>query len=249
MADRPKNLGPKSIRLGRRRRTLAMLAVVCLGMGSGSGCTMMNGIHQGVTNNQALDEFMVSYRNRAWSARSWHNNKHKFCNRKYMKDFQAGYRAGYEDVASGGHGCTPALPPSEYWGWKYQSPEGQAKVNAWFEAYPLGARAAEEDGLNTWGHIRTMLPAEQATGPGCLTPGHLHPEGVPMQGAPMHGVPMNGAPTPIEGMEMHDGAMIDELGMMESRPTARQLTDYSNFDFSSVPVLKAGEVPTVASGR
>lgn len=235
MADRPNRLGPKSSRQGRRRRTLAMLAVVCLGIGSGSGCTMMNGIHNGITNNEALDEFMVSYRNRAWSARSWHNNKHKFCNRKHQKDFQAGYRAGYEAVAAGGNGCTPAMAPQEYWGWKYQSPEGQAKVNAWFEAFPLGARAAEEDGLGYWGQIPTMLPPEQSTPANCNIPGPL---------------PMNGVPIPVEGPEVHNGDLIGEVGMAEPvQGSPAPISDYNNFDFSSVPMLRAGDVPTAASGR
>jgi hypothetical protein len=58
-------------------------------------------------------------------------------------------------VADGGDGCTPAFPPREYWGWKYQSHEGQARVAAWFSGFPHGARAAEEDGIGNWYQIQT----------------------------------------------------------------------------------------------
>jgi hypothetical protein len=192
---------------------------------------MMNGLHQGITNNEALDEFMVSYRNRAWSARSWHNNKHKFCDRKHMKDFQAGYRQGYEDVAAGGNGCTPTICPESYWGWKYQSPEGQAKVSAWFEAYPLGARAAEEDGLGSWSEIRTMLPAQHVSAPAA-------PWTEP--------IPMNGAPTPV-GVPM---AGNSGAGNQDASGGANgQINDYSSFDFGSVARLNASDVPTAATGR
>jgi hypothetical protein len=126
---------------------------------------MVNGIHQAIAHNDALDEFLVGHRNRAWSARAWHRQKHLFCDKRHQADFAAGFRQGYEDVANGGNGCTPAIAPQSYWGWKYQSPEGQAKVSAWFEGYPLGAKAAEEDGLGNWGHIRTMLPTNETLPP------------------------------------------------------------------------------------
>lgn len=246
MADRPKSIGPESKRHSGRRRALALLAVVSLGIGSGSGCTMMNGIHQGITNNEALDEFMVGYRNRAWSARSWHNNKHKFCDRKHLKDFQAGYRQGYEDVAAGGNGCSPTMAPSEYWGWKYQSPEGQAKVNAWFESYPLGARAAEEDGLGNWGHIQTMLPTQQVAQPAGPLPGPLPTGGGPTPiSQPMLGnADLNG--TEMIGTELMESSGVGGAGINSG---SSQPVDYNQFDFSSVPMLRAGDVPTAASGR
>lgn len=59
------------------------------------------------------------------------------------------------DVADGGTGCVPTFPPREYWGWKYQSCEGQARVAAWFAGYPHGARAAEEDGIGNYYQIQT----------------------------------------------------------------------------------------------
>jgi hypothetical protein len=88
------------------------------------------------------------------SSRSWHTHKNQFCKEAYLSDFCAGYRAGYEDVANGSNGCTPAFPPKHYWSWQYQSAEGQRKVAAWFSGYPHGARAAEEDGVGHWSQIQ-----------------------------------------------------------------------------------------------
>jgi hypothetical protein len=207
--------------------------MACLGIGSGSGCSILSGIQNSLTNHDGCDEFMVGYRNTAWSARSWHHNKHKFCNHKHIKDFQAGYRQGYEDVAAGGNGCTPALSPQSYWGWQYQSPEGQAKVNAWFEAYPLGARAAEEDGLGSWGHIRTMLPAQQVTPP----PG-------PLPGP----VPVGGAPTPVGPPVMGGNGLSTPPGTA-GVAGGNGPFDFSSFNPASLPRLTAADVPTAATGR
>ena len=81
------------------------------------------------------------------------SRKHRFCRERYVKDFCAGFRAGYEDMCNGSDGCTPAFPPNSYRGWQYQSSEGQAKSQAWFAGYPHGARAAEEEGVVHWNQV------------------------------------------------------------------------------------------------
>ncbi len=162
---------------------MAAAVIACTSVGMGSGCTMLSGLHQAVADNDCVDDFMVSYRNRAWSAKAWHREKARFCNQKHLADFRAGFRAGYESVASGGPGCVPPLAPESYWGWEYQSPEGQAKVSAWFAGFPLGAKAAEEDGIGYWSEIRTTLPMPVATLPACAVAGPS---------------PLDGGPTPVD---------------------------------------------------
>jgi hypothetical protein len=93
-------------------------------------------------------------RNRAWATKAWHKRKHHFCNQSYINDFAAGFRQGYEDVADGSNGCTPATPPRAYWNWEFQSGEGQARTSAWFSGYPHGARAAEEDGVGNFSQMQ-----------------------------------------------------------------------------------------------
>lgn len=97
----------------------------------------------------------MSYRQKCMATKAWHSSKHCYANQKYLKDFARGFKAGYMDVAAGGNGCTPAFPPREYWGWKYQSHEGQARVAAWFAGYPNGAMAAEKEGVGNWTQIQT----------------------------------------------------------------------------------------------
>lgn len=230
MADRPNPTKPTLARRRFLRRLMATMAITCVAVGAGSGCSVVNGLHHAVAQNDAIDEFMVAYRNRAWAAKSWHRNKHRFCNQVHQKDFAAGYQQGYIDAASGGNGCTPALAPKEYWGWKYQSGEGQAKVNAWFAGYPHGARAAEEDGLGNWSNIRTMMPQEPKLPPG--SPG--------LQGP----LPTGGAPTPVPMLE---GPNPYGLGGLSTEPSS--VVGSGNMDLSQIPRVPASSVPTVASGR
>lgn len=96
----------------------------------------------------------AKFRTSSMSTKSWHRHKNRFCNEAYLDEFAAGYRQGYEDVARGSNGCTPNFPPREYWGWQYQSAEGQQKVASWFSGYPHGARAAEEEGVGNWSQIQ-----------------------------------------------------------------------------------------------
>lgn len=129
-------------------------------LAAGTGCSTLNGLQQAVSHSDCIDDFLVSHRNRAWAAQAWHREKAHHGNRRHIADFRKGFLDAYAAVADGGDGCTPAIAPSEYWGWKYQSAEGQEKVGAWFAGYPLGAAAAETDGLGNWSQIRTNFPQQ-----------------------------------------------------------------------------------------
>ena len=97
---------------------------------------------------------MIGYRNQVLAAKAWHEVKHCYGNRRNLRDFKAGFMQGYIDVANGSNGCVPSVAPASYWGWRYQSADGQNAVNAWFAGYPLGAQRAEEDGVGHWSNIR-----------------------------------------------------------------------------------------------
>lgn len=101
---------------------------------------------------------MIGYRNKVLAARAWHENKDCFKNRRHRGDFENGFMQGYIDVANGGNGCVPAVAPASYLSWRYQSADGQNAINAWFAGYPLGAQAAEQDGVGHWGMIRPTGP-------------------------------------------------------------------------------------------
>lgn len=209
---------------GSSRVIRRFIASLILGASTfAGGCTALSNLQENLSYNDAWSEWVIGQRNAAWSARAWHLRKHHFCNEKYLDDFCSGFRSGYIDVASGSNGCTPAFPPQEYWGWKYQSAEGQGRVAAWFAGYPHGARAAEEDGVGHFSQIQMSSTVyneyNQAGFAGPTSqiypmpenipanmPGYVPPaaEGMPANvapivdpaagGIPVQGVPLDGLP-------------------------------------------------------
>lgn len=120
------------------------------------------------------DDFVIGWRNYVWAKRAYAKRRAQFECHKYEDAFCEGFIDGYCSVGDGGDGCTPPLPPNKYWGWKYQSGEGQGKVAAWYSGYPLGAQAAEEDGIGYYGEIQISSSIQaaydgQKTNNGCLT--------------------------------------------------------------------------------
>src|SRR5688500_6998272 len=110
----------------------AALAVVLVASGS-TGCSLVHNFSESLRYDDTWNDAAAQFRYRSMSSRNWHRHKHQYCNEACLDDFCAGYRQGYEDVAHGNsNGCTPNFPPREYWGWKYQSAEGQKKVASWF---------------------------------------------------------------------------------------------------------------------
>lgn len=146
----------------KRSRLRLLIGGIMAGvtLAAGTGCSTLSGLQQSVSHSEFIDDLLVGHRNRAWAARAWHREKVHHGNRRHIADFRKGFLDAYGDVAEGGDGCTPAIAPSDYWGWQYQSAEGQDKVGAWFAGYPLGAAAAETDGLGNWSQIRTNFPQQ-----------------------------------------------------------------------------------------
>jgi hypothetical protein len=138
----------------------------------------VQGVRDYITYNDCQNDFVMGWRNRSWASQAWFMRRVQFEGQPYIEHFGAGFRAGYEDVAAGANGCTPALPPRKYWTWKYQTPEGQGKTAAWFSGYPHGAKAAEEDGAGDYSQIQVSatMKAEYALGhePPYTAPLFLH---------------------------------------------------------------------------
>jgi len=143
---------------------LLVFAAVCLL--PATGCALLTApvgaasgpagfINEQVQYNETTDSLILGWRNSVWSNKAWIQQRHLFADHPYAHVIGKGFKAGYMDVAGGGEGCPPVLPPREYWSWRYQSPEGQAKTAAWFEGYPVGAAAAEKDGIANWDDIQT----------------------------------------------------------------------------------------------
>ncbi len=191
MADLSRN-DARSDRLRKRLRFASAVAAALL-LSTSTGCTVLPGLAQALDYSEECDEAVMGYRNSAYAAKAWYKRKPCYRNRQHLDDFGAGFRAGYEDVANGGNGCTPAFAPREYWSWKYQSPVGQQRVAAWFAGYPLGAKAAEEDGLGNYAQIMASSSIQHEY----QSAGWVPPP-VPMATPCGPALPVTGSPTPME---------------------------------------------------
>jgi hypothetical protein len=157
--------------------------------------------HKACTQNESWNEAVVVMRNRAWATKAWHKRKHHFCNQKYSNDFAAGFRQGYEDVANGSNGCTPASPPRAYWTWEFQSGEGQARTSAWFSGYPQGARAAEEEGVGNYTQLQLSSGLQSEYQQAGMLPQGAHVYPIPDSSSVVpNNVPsiMKGSPVPMQ---------------------------------------------------
>ena len=96
-----------------------------------------------------FEDPMNGYRNHVWSNRAY-NLRFGSTDPEFATHFKQGFIDGYQAVCDGGDGYVPAVPPEQYWSYQYQSPEGAKCVNTWFKAYPLGVKAAREDGAGAF---------------------------------------------------------------------------------------------------
>ena len=111
--------------------------------------------------HRLVDDMFVRYRDVVWARRAY-NLEYGASPRPFADHFQRGYVAGYCSVCRGGEGYVPATPSKDYLGYEYQSEEGAACVNAWFEGYPAGAQAAKNRNLDKYGNIYISRLMEQA---------------------------------------------------------------------------------------
>lgn len=59
------------------------------------------------------------------------------------RDFEFGFQQAYIDVANGGNGALPAVPPPRYWAAPYRTTWGHNKARDWFSGYEAGASSAK----------------------------------------------------------------------------------------------------------
>ena len=174
-------------------RRAVLLSITAM-MFASTGCTWIRSARRYLSRTEYLDEFMIAHRNRALAAKAWFREQDCYCNERYLEEFKAGFLQGYADIANGADGCAPCVAPNQYWGWKYQSPGGQAAVDAWFAGYPIGVKAAEQDGVGHWGNV------------GAVTNAHA---------APPASEPTEPLPMTAEGIPIQDGKLIGPNGPVE----------------------------------
>lgn len=145
--------GGKRMSLGRHLRPWLLVLPAAITLMAGSGCTAWRGLT--IWQNETFEEVAVNWRNHVWARQAWQESQGQFSEHPNCDTFGEGFLAGYCAVCDGGDGCCPPVAPEEYWGWQYQTPEGQSKVAAWFAGYPYGVRAAEQDGVGHMNQVQT----------------------------------------------------------------------------------------------
>ena len=102
-----------------------------------------------------FNDFMISSKIQTTAHWSWFSNRSLYRDVDHSCHFAKGYTAGYQNVAGGGNGCQPILPPRNYWKVCYQSAKGQCKIQAWFDGFSHGGLAAAQDNASLYSRIPT----------------------------------------------------------------------------------------------
>ncbi|MFK7819103.1 MAG: hypothetical protein AB8G99_10320 [Planctomycetaceae bacterium] len=132
-------------------RLLMPVAIVAVVLGS-TGC---HHSYQGYRYNHSIDKYLARKRASLQAWYVWRQCADQ-CQCGRIKDYRRGFIDGYCDVALGGDGCAPVVPPNRYWGWRYQDAGGAECVAAWYEGHPVGVAAALEAGSHY--EIQTIVP-------------------------------------------------------------------------------------------
>ena len=205
------------VRRARGRLWIVFLAALVL---PNTGCSITNSVRNYIAYNDSQNDFVMGFRNGVWARQAWAERSSCFEGEPQLGSFGAGFRAGYTSVASGGNGCPPAVPPRKYWTWKYQTPEGQAKVAAWFSGFPHGAQAAEEDQAGEYQNIQVSYAIEHQYSPGFSTSQFIEQNGLEQQQQqPLEALPNPSfvpAPVvPLSESAMHSPGLFPVPGNME----------------------------------
>jgi len=70
-------------------------------------------------------------------------------------DFRQGFIQSYVDIALGGDGVLPPVPPERYWRACKRDPAGYCEANEWFAGYSAGSQRA----LSSNWHAHNQVPA------------------------------------------------------------------------------------------
>jgi hypothetical protein len=204
-----------------KRPTMWLMAVLVI---TEAGCAQFQ---------DYANERLIAARNQHLARRAWRSMRYAYpAEAPYARHFRRGFLAGYVNVASGGNGCPPVLPPKEYWGACYQTPEGREKILTWFDGFHQGALVAAQDGVGNWTEIPTSLPCNvrglSRRGPyaPAMTPGAPSMPPVP---PPAEAQPPTLVPAPMSNI---DAAPIRTIG----KPTARPSADATRSKKTSAPL-------------
>jgi hypothetical protein len=127
------------------RRLSVLFVVVCLALG---GCQfpvyIVNNLSYEVC--RCLDDSknkqdIAKLAEQNWKRTVCGSNEHE----PHSEDYHAGFIEGFSYfVFRGGDGEPPPVPPQCYWKESFRTPEGQVRVQNWFNGFRVGAQTARE---------------------------------------------------------------------------------------------------------
>ena len=91
-----------------------------------------------------IDDTTVSIRSRTRSLQAWTETRDLYEGIPNQEDFGKGFRDGHYDVAMGGSGRRPVLPPREYRGLRGQAKGDQTRLTAYMDGHEHGVLAIIE---------------------------------------------------------------------------------------------------------
>lgn len=83
--------------------------------------------------------------------------------RTFSKDYADGFKEGFVDYLEfGGAGQPPYLPPKQYWGPHYRTPDGHRAIEDWYAGFAHGASMAQQSGYRDYVTLPSAHAAEAA---------------------------------------------------------------------------------------
>ena len=142
---------------------LMFFVVVCSALNG--GCQLKRAIDDHIAYCEPIDDACANTHARIAAHHVWWQKRHELClpDDPHRHHFKSGFIDGFFNVATGGNGCVPAVPPRRYWKSCYETPEGHCKINAYFQGYPIGAQVAFQLGYFRSQRVPTSIPAQAAT--------------------------------------------------------------------------------------
>lgn len=180
----------------------------------------------------------IKARNRYLARTTWENLEVVYDHMEFTEDFGRGFREGYYDVAMGGNGCPPVIPPRRYWSVKYASPRGHQQTHAWFEGFRYGAVVAEQDGVGIWVTLPTSTPARRSSE-------QFLPELGPTPGVAEEGFDLQETPPPAEEVPATPETPEEEMPpvpMDEAMPQVPEMPEVPS-EIPPAPETPAEAVP------
>lgn len=138
--------------MGRLARSLILLNLAAMG-GCQFYCYAVNNIAYEI--DRCLDDKKTVKSTEKAADVAWNEFCTKNSQETFSRDYHSGYLSGFiYSALRGGNGEPPAVPPECYWKESFRTPEGQARVQNWFNGYRQGAQTALIGGYRD----RELLP-------------------------------------------------------------------------------------------